>query len=268
MSARTIAFANHKGGVGGTTAVVHVGGALAELGHAVLAVDLDPRACLTFALGYDPDTVGPTLHDTVVGRAALVETVLHHQEIDLVPADIDLAGAETTLVSHSGREYLLRGQLATLLDSYDEVLIDCPSSLGVLTINGLTAADEVVVPVVCETLPHRGVAQLLETVRDVRRLTNQGLEVRGLVVTMYDPRSAHATEVLRDLPARYRLPRIGPPVRRSVRFAEAPLQGVSLLAAGVEVPGTAAYRAIARELVGLPVDEELLESAGWGPGRV
>lgn len=268
MTARTVAFANHKGGVGRTTTVVHVGGALAELGHAVLAVDLDPQACLTFALGYDPDTVEPTLHDTVVGRVGLVGTVRHHEEVDLVPADIDLAGAETTLLSRSGREYLLRGELAPLLDSYDEVLIDCPSSLGVLTINGLTAADEVVVPVPCETLPHRGVSQLLETVRDVRRLTNRQLEVRGLVVTMYDPRSAHAVEVLRDLPARYGLPLIGPPVRRSVRFAEAPTRGVSLLAAGVEIPGTAAYRAIARELVGVPVDRELLESAGWEPGRV
>ncbi len=267
MTATIIAFANQKGGVGKTTTTLSVAAAMAELDRAVLVVDLDPQACLTFSLGYDPDRTEPSLNDTVVGRATLVETIVQHGEVDVVPANIDLAGAEVTLLSRTGREYLLRGELSDLLDSYDAVLIDCAPSLGVLTINGLTAADQVVIPVQCETLAHRGVSQLLDTIADVRRLTNRGLEVRGLVATMFDPRTRHSREVLRDLIARYELPLIGPPVRKSVRFAEAPTAGVSLLSGGSDVPGAAAYRVIARELLGLEVEPELLDAAGWDPGR-
>ena len=264
MTATVLAVANQKGGVGKTTTALHVAAAMVELGRAVLAVDLDPQACLTFSLGYEPDELEPTLHDVVVGRASLAETVVQHGELDVVPADLDLAGAELTLLSRTGREYLLRGELAPLLDSYDVVLIDCAPSLGILTINGLTASDEVVVPVQCETLSHRGVAQLLETIGDVKRLTNRRLTVRGVVATMFDPRPRHPREVLRDLLARYELELIGPPVRKSVRFAETPATGSSLMASGGSVPGSAAYRAIARELLGLPVDADLLVRSGWG----
>ncbi len=165
MTATVFAFANQKGGVGKTTTALSVAAAMAELGKAVLVVDLDPQACLTFSLGYDPDQLEPSLHDMIVGRTALADTILQHEEVDVVPANIDLAGAEVTLLSRTGREYLLRGELADLVDSYDAILIDCAPSLGVLTINGLTAADEVVIPVQCETLSHRGVAQLLETIQ-------------------------------------------------------------------------------------------------------
>lgn len=267
MSARVIAVANQKGGVGKTTTTINVAAAMAELGLAVLVVDLDPQACLTFSLGYDPDTIEPSLHDTVTGRAVLAETIQQHDEVDVVPATIDLAGAEVTLLSRTGREYLLRGQLADLLPSYDVVLIDCAPSLGVLTINGLTAADEVIIPVQCETLAHRGVSQLLDTIDDVRRLTNRGLTKRGLVATMFDSRTNHAKEVLRDLIARYELPLIGAPVRKSLRFSESPTGGESLLASGVEVPGAAAYRAIARDLLDMEIPEELLAEAGWDPER-
>jgi chromosome partitioning protein len=265
VTATVFAVANQKGGVGKTTTTLHVAAALAELEQAVLVVDLDPQACLTFSLGYDPDVTEPSLNDTVVGRVQLVDTVVQHGEVDVVPANIDLAGAEVTLLSRTGREYLLRGELHDLLDSYDVVLIDCAPSLGVLTINGLTAADEVIIPVQCETLSHRGVSQLLDTIADVQRLTNRSLQVRGLIATMYDPRTRHSREVLQDLIARYELPLIGPPVRKSVRFAESPTAGTSLFGTSTDVPGMAAYRAIARELLGLPDDDELLERAGWTP---
>ena len=267
MTATVIAFANQKGGVGKTTSVLNVAAAMTELDQAVLVVDLDPQACLTFSLGYDPDNMEPTLNDTVIGRAGLVETIVQHDEVDVAPSNIDLAGAEVSLLSRTGREYLLRGELADLLDTYDVVLIDCAPSLGVLTINGLTAADQVVIPVQSETLSHRGVAQLLETIADVRRLTNRTLEVRGLLATMFDPRPRHTREVLRDLVARYELPLVGPPVRKSVRFAESPTAGTTIVGTGTDVPGAAAYRAIARELLDLPVDEELLELAGWSQQR-
>ncbi len=265
MAATVYAVANQKGGVGKTTTALHVAAAMAELGRAVLVVDLDPQACLTFSLGYDPDEMSPSFNDTVVGRAKLVDTIVQHGEIDVAPANIDLAGAEVTLLSRTGREYLLRGELVELLDSYDAVFIDCAPSLGVLTINGLTAADELLIPVQCETLSHRGVSQLLETVGDVRRLTNRALRVRGLIATMFDPRPRHTREVLRDLLSRYELPLIGPPVRKSIRFAESPSVGVSMIGTGSDVPGTAAYRSIARELAGLPADEGLLAAAGWSP---
>lgn len=267
MTATVVAFANQKGGVGKTTTTLSVAAAMAELGRAVLVVDLDPQACLTFSLGYDPDATEPSLNDTVVGRSTLAETIVQHGEVDVAPANIDLAGAEVTLLSRTGREYLLRGELTDLLDSYDAILIDCAPSLGVLTINGLTAADEVVIPVQCETLSHRGVSQLLDTIGDVRRLTNRSLTVRGLVATMFDPRTTHSREVLRDLLARYELPLIGPPVRKSVRFAEAPTSGATLIGNNTDVPGVAAYRSIARELLGLDADEDLLAAAGWDESR-
>lgn len=263
MTATVIAVANQKGGVGKTTTTLNIAAAMAELDAAVLVVDLDPQGCLTFSLGYDPDAIEPSLNDTVVGRTSLADTIIQDGEVDIVPANIDLAGAEVTLLSRTGREYLLRGELTDLVDSYDVVLIDCAPSLGVLTINGLTAADQVLIPVQCETLSHRGVSQLLETISDVKRLTNRALEVRGLVATMFDPRPRHSREVLQDLLARYDLPLVGPPVRKSIRFAEAPTGGASLVSARTGVPGTAAYRAIARELLGHEVDRALLEAAGW-----
>jgi chromosome partitioning protein len=263
VTATVYAVANQKGGVGKTTTTLNIAAAMAELGAAVLVVDLDPQGCLTFSLGYDPDAIEPSLNDTIVGRASLAETIIQHGQVDIVPANIDLAGAEVTLLSRTGREYLLRGELADLTDSYDVVLIDCAPSLGVLTINGLTAADQVVIPVQCETLSHRGVSQLLETIHDVQRLTNRALSVRGLVATMFDPRPRHTREVLRDLLARYELPLVGPPVRKSIRFAESPTVGTTLVGSGTDVPGTWAYRAIARELLDLHVDPELLVAAGW-----
>lgn len=263
MTATVYAVANQKGGVGKTTTTLNIAAAMTELGRAVLVVDLDPQACLTFSLGYDPDTAEPSLNDTIVGRASLAETIIQHGELDVAPANIDLAGAEVTLLSRTGREYLLRGELVDLLESYDAILVDCAPSLGVLTINGLTAADEVLIPVQCETLSHRGVAQLLETVADVRRLTNRGLQVRGLIATMFDPRPRHTREVLRDLLARYELPLIGPPVRKSIRFAESPTSGASLVGGRSSVPGVSAYRAIAAELLDLPPDPEVLAAAGW-----
>jgi chromosome partitioning protein len=248
---RTIAVANQKGGVAKTTTVAALGAALGERGQRVLAVDLDPQGCLTFSLGFDPDNLQPTIHDVFVGRCGVDTTILPVEEeaFDLVPANIDLAGAETYLLTRTGREYALRSALEEVLERYDVIVLDCPPSLGVLTINALTASDEVLIPLQCETLSHRGVGQLLTTIEDVRRLTNRGLSVTGILPTMFDARTSHAKEVLADIGERYRLPVLDPPVRRSVRFAEAPRDGRTILRFSPSHPGADAYRAIARALV-------------------
>jgi chromosome partitioning protein len=138
-----------------------LGAALAEMGHRILLVDLDPQACLTFSLGIDPDHLDRSLHDVVLKRCSAADVLVKAGDLHLLPANIDLAGGEVHLLSRTGREYVLRQALDPLLDDYDYVLIDCPPSLGILTINGLTAAGEVLVPLQCETLSHRGVGQLL-----------------------------------------------------------------------------------------------------------
>jgi chromosome partitioning protein len=246
---RTVAVANQKGGVAKTTTVAALASAMAERGRKVLAVDLDPQACLTFSLGLDPDELEPTVHDVLVGRADPAEAVVAvpGDDFDLLPANIDLAGAEAYLLTRTGREYALRQVLEELPD-YELILLDCPPSLGVLTINALTAADEVLIPMQCETLSHRGVGQLLSSIEDVRRLTNRRLVVRGLLPTMFDGRTNHAKEVLADVGSRYGLPVLDPPIRKSIRFAEAPRDGRSILRFAPSHPGAEAYRELARQL--------------------
>ena len=246
--ARVLAVANQKGGVAKTTTTHSLGAGLAELGERVLLVDLDPQACLTYSLGVDPDTLDKSLHDVLAGRAEAAAVVIGCGDVSLVPATIDLAGAEVHLMTRTGREHVLARALRPLIAEYDTVLIDCPPSLGVLTINGLTAAAEVVVPLQCETLGHRGVGQLLETIDDVRSFTNPDLAVRGLVATMFDGRTRHSREVLDDLESRYGVAVLGEPIPKSVRFAEAPGRGRSILTHAPRSAGAEAYRAIARIL--------------------
>lgn len=262
MSAVVYAVANQKGGVAKTTTTASLAAALRARGLDVLAVDLDPQACLTFSLGFDPDELSPTLHEVVIGRNSLADTVVAHAECDLVPSNLDLSGAEVALLSRTGREYVLRAQIDELRDRYDAIFLDCPPSLGVLTLNGLTAADQVVIPVQCETLSHRGVSQLLETIADVQHLTNRDLTVAGLVATMYESRTNHAKAVLADMPSRYGLDLIGVPVRKSVRFGEAPNNGTTIMTHAPTVPGAAAYRLVAAELHGLQALPGDLATAG------
>ena len=174
---RVLAVANQKGGVAKTTTVASLGAAMVEKGERVLLVDLDPQGCLTFSLGQDPDKLAVSIHEVLLGDvepdAALVDT---SEGMTLLPANIDLAGAEAMLLMRAGREYALKRALAKVADDFDVVIIDCPPSLGVLTLNGLTAADDVIVPLQCETLAHRGVGQFLRTINDVQQITNADLD--------------------------------------------------------------------------------------------
>lgn len=243
-----VAVANQKGGVAKTTTVASLADALREAGERVLVVDLDAQACLTFSLGVDPETVTISVHDVLIGASALSEAVLEIQPgLDLVPATIDLAGTEAQLLTRPGREFTLRTVLEPLVD-YDVILLDCSPSLGVLTLNALTAANEVLIPLQCEMLSHRGVGQLLDTIADVQRILNRHLVVRGILPTMFDGRTTHARAVLADVRARYGVPVLEPPIPKSIRFAEAPALGRSILATSSNSRGAAAYRAVAASL--------------------
>jgi chromosome partitioning protein len=248
---RTVAVANQKGGVAKTTTVASLGTALADQGRKVLLVDLDPQSCLTFSLGLDPELVELSIHDVLLGRVGAAMAIQPTEDgVDLLPATIELSGTEAALLSRPGREYVLRTALEEVSAAYDVVLLDCSPSLGVLTLNALTAADEVLIPLQCEMLSHRGVGQLLDTVHDVQRILNPGLRVLGVLPTMFDGRTNHARAVLADVSTRYGLDIIEPPIPRSIRFAEAPAAGRSVLATGARTRGAEAYRAVATGLFG------------------
>ncbi len=244
------AVANQKGGVGKTTTVHSLGWALAERGRRVLLVDLDPQACLTYSMGLAPEELARSLHGVLVHHQPAEEVVTKIGELHLLPATIDLAGAEIHLLSKTGREYVLARALEPLKARYDVILVDCPPSLGILTINGLTAADDVLIPLQCETLSSRGMGQLLETIADVRNYTNPRLAVAGVIATMYDGRTKLGQEVLAAVKEAHQVEVLEPPVPKSVRVAEAPGSGRSVLEYAPRSPAAEAYRALAAVLAG------------------
>ena len=248
-SKRVLAVANQKGGVAKTTSVASLGAALAEQGRRVLLVDLDPQACLTFSLGIDPEDLELSVHHVLTKGTDPAEVVIATDDgVDLLPATIELARAEADLLSRTGREYVVRSAVEDL-SGYDWVILDCPPSLGVLTVAALTAADGVVIPLQCETLSHRGVGQLLDTVHDVRRFTNRSLEVWGVLPTLYDGRTRHARTVLETISSTYELDVLQPPIPKSIRFAEAPAAGQSILRTSRSNKGAQAYREVAASLL-------------------
>jgi chromosome partitioning protein len=255
--ARRIAVASQKGGVGKTTTVASLGVALAELGQRVLLVDLDPQACLTFSMGIDPETLETSVHQVIAGQLSARDAVIATDEgVDVLPSTIDLAQSEATLVGRSNAVFTLQRALAMIDDDYDVVLLDCPPTLGILTVNALTAAHEVLVPLQCETLAHRGVGQVIETVAEVQRVSNPGLVVLGFLPTMFDGRTTHAQAVLGDIGDRYQMPVLEPPIPRSVRFAEAPAIGRTVLSTAPALRGSEVYRLHARRLIGLATTDD------------
>ncbi|MGA8845189.1 MAG: ParA family protein [Nocardioides sp.] len=249
----TLAIANQKGGVAKTTSVASIGAALVELGHSVLLVDLDPQACLTFSLGIDPEDLELSVHHVLTKGLDPTEVIVDTEDgVALVPATIELARAEADLLTRTGREHVIRSMVEDLAAKgvhYDWILLDCPPSLGVLTVAALTAADGVLIPLQCETLSHRGVGQLLYTVHDVRRFTNRDLAVWGVLPTLYDGRTTHSRTVLETISETYDLEVVEPPIPKTIKFAEAPAAGRSILQTSRSNKGAQAYRDVATGLL-------------------
>lgn len=246
--ARIIALANQKGGVGKTTTTINLGAALRERGRRVLLVDADPQASLSAALGVDPGALPRSLFEVLTDGLAVVEVIQAAGELTIVPATIDLAAAEVQLLNEVGRERVLADALAPVSADYDDILIDCPPTLGILTINALTAASHVLIPVECHFLAIRGLAQLMQSVEKIQRRTNPRLRLLGILPTMYDPRNVHDHDVLTTLETEFP-GKIFQPIRRSVRFAESALAGKPILSYEGSHPGAQAYRQLAEEVL-------------------
>jgi chromosome partitioning protein len=246
--AKVVAFANQKGGVAKTTTALNLGVAFQELGHRVLAVDMDPQGNLTMSLGLNPDSVRPSMFDVLVNGVS-IEEALHHRELDVVVSSIDLAAAEIALSSQIGRERALSKALLQVGDRYDYIMIDTPPSLGLLTINALTASDAVIVPVQCEYLSLRGLAQLERTLELVRENLNPLVHIAGIVPTMYDSRTVHGREAVEVLRNSFGDLVFGIAIRKTIKFAEAPVKGESVLKYAPESQAALAYRQLAREVL-------------------
>jgi chromosome partitioning protein len=246
--AKVIAFANQKGGVAKTTTTLNLAAAFAEAGHRVLCVDMDPQGNLTMSQGIDPDTLEQSMFDVLVHDLSIRE-VIKRREIDVACASIDLAGAEIAMSMKIGRERSLSKALRPVLDDYDFICVDTPPSLGLLTVNALTAADQVIVPVQCEYLSMRGLLQLQNTLAMIRENLNPDVQIAGILPTMVDTRTLHAKEAIEILEENFGDRVFGARIKKTVRFAEAPVKGMSVLK--YDPTGTAAdaYRQLAKEVL-------------------
>jgi chromosome partitioning protein len=257
--ARIYAFANQKGGVGKTTTAVNLGAYLAASGKRALVVDMDPQANATSSLGVDKNAVNPSVYHVLIQEAPLGRIILltKRLHLDLAPSSPALAGAEVEMVSLLGREYLLQRALAPLRERYDYILVDCPPSLGLLTINALTAADGVIIPIQCEYLPLEGLSLLLRTINLVRERLNPRLTVTGMVMTMHDARTNLSRQVVEEVRSHFPQEVFETVIPRSVRLSEAPSYGETILSYAPDSAGALAYQALTMEV--LRRDSDLAE---------
>jgi len=250
--ARIYTLVNQKGGVGKTTTTINLGAYLADLGQRVLLVDLDPQANATSCLGVNKATVKSGTYEALSGTIPAAESILHNPQLklSLLPSSPALAGAEVELVNELARENKLKQALAPLKNRYDYILIDCPPSLGLLTLNGMVAAqDGLIIPVQCEYLALEGLGMLVDTIERVRKALFPQLRIRGVLLTMYDNRTNLSQEVVDEVRSHFKKQTFESIIPRSVRLAEAPSHGLPILAYFPSSPGAEAHRALSEEVL-------------------
>ncbi|GAA1857848.1 ParA family protein [Myceligenerans crystallogenes] len=250
--ARIIAMCNQKGGVGKTTTTINLGACLAEHGRKVLLVDFDPQGAASVGIGINPHELDVTVYNLLMERGLRIEDVLIEsgiENLDVLPANIDLSAAEVQLVGEVARESVLSRALRPVVDDYDVILIDCQPSLGLLTVNALTAAHGVLIPLECEFFALRGVALLVETIEKVRDRLNPALEIDGILPTMYDSRTLHSREVVARVHEAFGDTLLHSVIGRTVKFPDATVAAEPITAYAPGHPGASAYRQLARELV-------------------
>jgi chromosome partitioning protein len=250
--ARVLAMCNQKGGVGKTTSTINLGAALAECGRRVLLVDLDPQGALGVGLGVNPLQLDRTVYNLLMQEDVTVDDVMLKTNVpgmDLLPSNIDLSAAEVQLVNEVAREQTLVRALAPVLDDYDVILLDCQPSLGLLTVNALTAAHGVIIPLECEFFALRGVALLIQTIEKIQERLNPQLELEGILATMYDARTLHGREVLARVVEAFGDRVFHTVINRTVRFPETTVAGEPITSYASSSSGAAAYRDLAKEVL-------------------
>jgi len=246
---KVIVFANQKGGVAKTTTTLNLAVAFAERGHRVLCVDMDPQGNLTMSQGIDPDSLEKSMYDVLVYDTPIRE-VIRKREVDIACASIDLAGAEIAMSTKIGRERSLQKAFRAIETDYDFICIDTPPSLGLLTINALTAADKVIVPVQCEYLSMRGLIQLQNTMQMIQENLNPDVQIEGILPTLMDTRTVHAKEAIEILEENFGDRVFASRIKKTIRFAEAPVKGMSVLKYDPDGKAAFAYRRLAEEVLG------------------